>query len=262
MFPYRDDNPTLKNPVITIGLIVITCVVWVVVQGAGSPLPLAKSVCELGLIPGEVLGKVRAGTEIPLGAGVACRLEGGGGWFTAFTSMFLHGGWLHLIGNMWFLWIFGNNVEDSMGRGRFVVFYVLCGLLAAAAQVVMNPSSPVPMVGASGAISGVMGAYLVLYPKVRVHLLVFLGFFITTVSVPAYFMLVYWALLQAMGSMPMISGEGGGGGVAFMAHLGGFVAGAVLIKLFARDDLVEEHERIMRRPKVQFRQFSGDRWYG
>ena len=176
--------------------------------------------------------------------------------------MFLHGGWLHLIGNMWFLWIFGNNVEDSMGRARFLAFYILCGLLAAAAQVIVNPSSPIPMVGASGAISGVMGAYLILYPKVRVHLLVFLGFFITTVSVPAYFMLIYWALLQALGSVPLMSGEGGGGGVAFMAHLGGFIAGAVLIKLFVKEELVEEHRRILRRPKVQFRQFSGDRWYG
>jgi len=262
MFPYRDDNPTLRTPIVTIGLIVITCVVWVVVQGAGSALPLARSICELGLIPGEVLGRVRPGTEIPLGGGMVCRLEGGGGWFTALTSMFLHGGWLHLIGNMWFLWIFGNNVEDSMGRGRFLGFYVLCGLLAAVAQVLVNPSSPIPMVGASGAISGVMGAYLILYPKVRVHLLVFLGFFITTVSVPAYFMLVYWALLQAMGSVPMLSEGGSGGGVAFLAHLGGFVTGAASIKLFAREDLVEEHQRIMRRPRVQFRQFSGDRWYG
>jgi membrane associated rhomboid family serine protease len=176
--------------------------------------------------------------------------------------MFLHGGWFHLIGNMWFLWIFGNNVEDSMGRGRFVAFYLLCGVLAAAAQVVTQPSSRVPMVGASGAISGVMGAYLVLYPKVRVHLLVFLGFFVTTVAVPAYLMLLYWAFLQLVGGLPSIGAEARGG-VAFMAHLGGFVAGVALIKLFARAQLVEEHRRALRalqNRRLVFRDFSGDRW--
>jgi len=262
MIPYRDDNPTLQTPIVTIGLIAVTCLVWVFVQGAGSPSALARSVCELGLIPGEVLGRVRPGTEVAVGGGFGCRLGGGGAWFTVATSMFLHGGWFHLLGNMWFLWIFGNNVEDSMGRGRYLVFYLLCGLLAAAAQVMAEPGSPVPMVGASGAISGVMGAYLVLYPKVRVHLLVFLGFFITTVAVPAYFMLVYWVLLQALGSVPMLSGQGSAGGVAFMAHMGGFVAGAALIKLFVRPDLVAAHRQLLRRPKVVFRQFSGDRWYG
>jgi len=260
VFPYRDDNPTLRTPVVTIALIAITCVVWVVVQGAGANVPLARSVCELGLIPGELLGRVRPGSEIAVGPGVACRLGAGGAWFTVLSSMFLHGGWLHLIGNMWFLWIFGNNVEDSMGRVRFLVFYLVCGAVAAAAQVAVNLSSPVPMVGASGAISGVMGAYLILYPKVRVHLLVFLGFFVTTVAVPAYFMLAYWALLQALGSVPSLSGGGSGGGVAFMAHLGGFVAGLALIKAFAQSELVEAHRRVLRRPKVMFREFSGDRW--
>ncbi len=261
MFPYRDDNPTLRTPVVTIALIVITSVVWVAVQGAGTTVPLARSVCELGLIPGEVLGRVQPGTEIAVGPGIACRLGSGGAWFTVLSSMFLHGGWLHLLGNMWFLWIFGNNVEDSMGRGRFLVFYLICGAVAAAAQVVVNPSSPVPMVGASGAISGVMGAYLILYPKVRVHMLVFLGFFITTVAVPAYFMLVYWALLQVLGSVPSLTGGGSGGGVAFMAHLGGFVAGLALIKAFAQSELVEAHRRVLKRPKVTFREFSGDRWF-
>jgi membrane associated rhomboid family serine protease len=260
MFPYKDDNPTLRTPVITIVLIVVTSLVWVAVQGAGAPASLARSVCELGLIPGEVMGRVSSGTTIPVGAGVGCRLDAGGNWHTVLSSMFLHGGWLHLIGNMWFLWIFGNNVEDSMGRGRFLLFYVVCGVLAAAAQVMVSPSSAVPMVGASGAISGVMGAYLILYPKVRVHLLVFLGFFVTTVAVPAYFMLAYWGLLQLLGSVPMVGGGGSGGGVAFMAHLGGFVAGAALIKVFAQEELVEAHRRILRRPRVVFRDFSGDRW--
>jgi membrane associated rhomboid family serine protease len=157
--------------------------------------------------------------------------------------MFLHGGWFHLIGNMWFLWVFGNNIEDAMGHGRFVGFYLLCGLLAAAAQVATGPSSPVPMVGASGAISGVMGAYLVLYPRVRVHTLIFLGFFLTRVPLPAWIMLLYWAFLQLVGSVPAIAGGQTGGGVAFMAHLGGFVAGAALIKLFAKPEFVRRHRR-------------------
>jgi membrane associated rhomboid family serine protease len=144
---------------------------------------------------------------------------------------------------MWFLWVFGNNIEDAMGHARFVVFYLLCGLLAAAAQVAMGPSSPIPMVGASGAISGVMGAYLVLYPRVRVHTLIFLGFFLTRVTLPAWIILLYWGLLQLVGSIPAVAGGATGGGVAFVAHLGGFVAGAALIKLFARAEFVARHRR-------------------
>ena len=149
-----------------------------------------------------------------------------------------------------------------MGRGRFALFYILCGLLAAAAQVVTQPSSPVPMVGASGAISGVMGAYLVLYPKVRVHLLIFLGFFITTIAVPAYLMLLYWMFLQLLGGLPTLGGAGAQGGVAFMAHVGGFASGVALIKLFARPELVEAHRKVLRQPRqrVAFRDFGGDRW--
>jgi membrane associated rhomboid family serine protease len=138
-----------------------------------------------------------------------------------------------------------------------VGFYLVCGIAAAAAQVLADPSSVIPMVGASGAISGVMGAYLVLYPRVRVHLLVFLGFFITTIAVPAYFMLLYWMLLQVLGSVPTMTGAASGGGVAFVAHLGGFVAGLALIKLFAKRELVEAHRA---RRRVLFRQFGGDGW--
>jgi membrane associated rhomboid family serine protease len=234
MFPYKDDNPTNLTPYVTVGIVVVTVIVWIAVQGAGVGGPFLSSLCELALIPGELTGRVADGTVVPLGPDAGCQL-GGSSWHTVVTSMFLHGGWFHLIGNMWFLWIFGNNIEDSMGHGRFVGFYLVTGLLAAAAQVMVNPASPVPMVGASGAISGVMGAYLVLYPRVRVHMLIVLGFFITTISVPASWMLLYWALLQAIGS------AGGGGGVAFMAHLGGFVAGAVLIKLFTKPELLAAH---------------------
>jgi membrane associated rhomboid family serine protease len=143
---------------------------------------------------------------------------------------------------MWFLWVFGNNIEDAMGHVRFVGFYLLCGVLAALAQVFSSPGSAAPMVGASGAISGVMGGYLVLYPRVRVHTLIFLGFFVTTIAVPAYLMLLYWAFLQFVSGV-FASAGAESGGVAIMAHLGGFVAGVVLIRLFARREFVDRHRR-------------------
>jgi membrane associated rhomboid family serine protease len=162
--------------------------------------------------------------------------------------MFLHGGWFHLIGNMWFLWVFGNNVEDSMGRLRYLFFYLICGLAAAATQTWVNPASAVPMVGASGAISGVMGAYVVLYPRVRVHVLVILVIFITRIVVPAYLMLGYWFFLQVIGG-GLASSEGG---VAFWAHAGGFVAGAVLISIFRDPELVAQHRALARTTGVVY----------
>jgi membrane associated rhomboid family serine protease len=145
---------------------------------------------------------------------------------------------MHLLGNMWFLWLFGNNIEDSMTRPRFIAFYLICGFAAAVAQVVAEPGSAIPMVGASGAISGVMGAYLVLYPRVRVFTVIFLGFFLTTVALPAWVMLVYWFVLQFVSGLMPTEAEGG---VAFWAHAGGFVAGVALIKLFARGDRIQRH---------------------
>ena len=147
---------------------------------------------------------------------------------------------MHLIGNMWFLWVFGNNVEDSMGHVRFAVFYLLCGLAASALQLAFEPNSPVPMVGASGAIGGVMGAYIVLYPKVRVHMLFWFGFYVTTIAVPAAFMLGYWFLLQLIGGAVRL-GAAPGGGTAFWAHVGGFAAGALLIFPFRNRALVDRH---------------------
>ena len=166
MIPYRDENETQRRAIVTATIIGINLVVWLVVQGAGADLPLAKSVCNLGLIPGELTGLVPPGRGFPMGPGAVCLTDPGRQASHLITSMFLHGGWMHLIGNMWFLWIFGNNVEDSMGRLRFVAFYLLTGLAAALGQVITSPDSIVPMVGATGAISGVMGAYLVLYPRV------------------------------------------------------------------------------------------------
>ena len=240
MFPYKDENPTYLTPVVTVGVIVVNVLAWILVQGAGGSAALTKSVCELGLSPGELLQSVPRGTEIALGEGMRC-VTGAPHYTTILTSMFMHGGWLHLIGNMWFLWVFGNNIEDAMGHGRFVAFYLLCGVAAAALQLAVQPHSVVPMVGASGAISGVLGAYILLYPRVRVHTLIFLGVFATTVTVPAYLMLGYWILLQVLGGIPALAGLEGGG-VAYWAHIGGFGAGLLLIRFFAKP------ENLSRRP--------------
>jgi membrane associated rhomboid family serine protease len=244
MFPYRDDNPTLRTPVVTVALIAACVVVWVFVQGMGAEPALSRSVCELGLIPGEFLHNLPSGTAIRMGPSTQCVLGYGETWYTPFTSMFMHGGWFHLIGNMWFLWIFGNNVEDSTGRVRFVAFYLLCGLAAAATQTLLSPASAVPMVGASGAISGVMGAYVLLYPRVRVHMLVVLVIFVTRIVVPAYLMLGYWFLIQLLGGTAAIGSDRGG--VAFWAHVGGFVAGALLITVFQNRELVARHRAVNR----------------
>ncbi|MFW6085397.1 MAG: rhomboid family intramembrane serine protease, partial [Gemmatimonadota bacterium] len=188
------------------------------------------SLCTYGTIPGELTGRLAPGATVALGPEHTCR-TGGLTFSTVLTSMFMHGSWMHLIGNMWFLWVFGNNIEDSMGHVRYVVFYLLCGALASAAHVLTNPGSGVPTVGASGAISGIMGAYLVLYPKVRVHTLVYFGIFVRVIPMTALAVLGLWFGLQVL-SGALASGTGAG--VAFWAHVGGFVAGVALIKLFEK----------------------------
>ncbi len=244
MFPYRDDNPTLRTPIVTFAIIALNVAVWVLVEGMGAEPALSSAVCQLGLIPGEFLHLLPSGTAVPIGQDAHCVLGYGEAWYTPLTSMFLHGSWFHLIGNMWFLWLFGNNVEDSTGRGRYLVFYILCGLAAAAAQTLFAPTSPVPMVGASGAISGVMGAYVLLYPRVRVHMIVVLVIFITRIAVPAYLMLGYWFLLQLMGGAAALGSDRGG--VAFWAHVGGFIAGALLVVPFRDPELVARHRALAR----------------
>jgi membrane associated rhomboid family serine protease len=240
MFPYHDENETQRTPYVTMALIAMNIFVWIFVQGAGEALPLARSVCELGLIPGELTATVPPGAQFPMERQLVCITDPGRQSSHLLTSMFLHGGWMHLLGNMWFLWLFGNNIEDSMTRPRFVVFYLLCGLGAAVAQVAANPESVIPMVGASGAISGVMGAYLILFPRARVFTLIPLGFYATSVALPAWAMLVYWMVLQIVGGLGSVFAERSGG-VAFWAHVGGFLAGIVLIKLFERRDRVRAH---------------------
>jgi len=237
MIPISDDNPTLRTPIITYLLLGAIGATWVWLQGAGlNEVTLAASVCNLGLVPGELTGLSPVGLAVPIGSGLACVVDRESiNLLTPLTSMFLHGSWGHILGNCLFFWVFGNNVEDSMGRLRFLVFYVLCGLAAALAQVVVSPTSPVPMVGASGAISGIMGAYLVLYPRVRVNML----FLFFLVPLPAWLVLIWWFGVQVLTGLPQLNSldAEGGSGVAVWAHVGGFVAGLVLVKLFENHEL-------------------------
>lgn len=243
MFPLRDENPTELTPYLTVALIIVNVAVWFYVQGAGlSESVLVESVCRYGMIPAELTGRAARGAAVEIAPGYVCRF-GEGSLATLLTTMFLHGSWLHLLSNMWFLWLFGNNIEDSMGHLRFLVFYVLVGLAAAAAHVWSAPDSPIPTIGASGAVSGVMGAYLLLYPRVRIHTLFIFVFFIRIIPVSAWFVLAYWFFIQLLSGMttPAL-----GGGVAFWAHVGGFVAGLLLIKFFENPRLVQAKRRHIR----------------
>ena len=221
MIPLRDDNPTAIQPAVTIALIVAASAVflWQVT------LPTDEEVLyvyALGVIPATLLG----GEQLPPELYVVPP------WMTILTSMFLHGGWLHLVGNMLYLWIFGNNIEDALGHVGFVLFYVACGAAAALTQSALDTDSAVPMIGASGAIAGVLGAYAVLHPRAHVLVLVPLGFFFPLVRLPALLVLGFWFVLQLVqGGLATPSDAGG---VAYWAHIGGFVAGLVLIFLFPR----------------------------
>ncbi len=224
MLPLRDENPTEITPFFTVVLIALNVASWFYLQGAGHPQALEASVFYFGTFPCEITGL----------ATPDCPVEGPG-LGALFTSMFMHGSWEHIIGNMLFLWVFGNNIEDSMGHVRFLVFYLLCGILAGLAHVYFSPASAIPAVGASGAISGVMGAYIVLYPRVSVYTWVPPFFFLYLNS---FLLLAYWFFLQLLSGVVTMGPEAGeGGGVAVWAHIGGFVAGVVLIKLFEKPRL-------------------------
>jgi membrane associated rhomboid family serine protease len=218
MIPLHDNNPTTIRPVIAVGLIVTCCVVFFWELSLGERGQQAAFL-SLGVTPATLIGTENLPATFYLIPP----------WATVLTSMFLHGGWMHLIGNMLYLWIFGNNVEDAMGHFRFIVFYALCGVAAALAQAVPNPDSTIPMIGASGAISGVLGAYLLLHPRAQVLVWVPLGFFSRVVHLPAFVVLGFWFVLQLINTALSPST---GGGVAWGAHVGGFVAGMVLIPFF------------------------------
>jgi len=220
MIPLHDDNPTERTPVVTIAAIV-ACVLVFFYQASLPPDPGQAFVFQYGAIPALLFGQASLpeGLAIPASA-------------TLITSMFLHGGLMHLVGNMLYLWIFGNNIEDVMGHAKFVIFYLTCGVLAALSHAITDPSSTVPMVGASGAISGVLGAYALLFP--RAHVLVLMpGLGVTRVA--AGFVLGMWFVLQLLSGGMSVGAQGGG--VAFFAHVGGFVAGMALIGFFKRPDV-------------------------
>ncbi|HEY4485466.1 MAG TPA: rhomboid family intramembrane serine protease [Nitrospiria bacterium] len=221
MIPLHDDNPTEIIPLITIAFI-IACVLAFFYQISLGPRAGQLFVYQFGAIPAVIFGRESLPREV---LAVPASLS-------LITSMFLHGGFMHLIGNMLYLWIFGNNIEDAMGHARFVVFYLICGLAAAMSHALTDPGSTVPMIGASGAISGVLGAYLLLYPRARVLTLIPLGFFMQTFSLPASVLLGFWFVLQLI-SGALTAGQGGGG-VAWFAHIGGFAAGMILIGFFKR----------------------------
>lgn len=213
-FPLKDDNPTNETPVLTIGIIGLCSLVFLYEFLFG----MDQVIFAYGLIPSVLLGTVYMPPEFNAAPPT----------LTLFTSMFLHGGWMHLIGNMLFLWVFGDNIEHVLGKFRFILFYLLCGLGAAGLQILLNPESQIPMVGASGAISGVLGAYIVLYPRVRVLTLIFFGL-ITLVRIPAVWLLGVWIGYQIL--FAIIEAGNTGGGTAWFAHVGGFFVGVGLIFL-------------------------------
>ena len=223
MFPLHDDNPSRRTPYISY-LLIISCIlvfIWQLSLGRFGQ----NAIFSLGMIP-AVLFDFK---HLPVD------LQTIPAWATLFSSMFLHGGWMHLIGNMLYLWIFGNNVEDAMGHGRFILFYLLCGLAAALAQALPDPQSVVPMIGASGAISGVLGAYILLYPHARVLVVIPIGLYPFTTRLKAGWVLGLWFLLQIVNSLMTASDQTGG--VAWGAHIGGFVAGMVLIPFFKSNNV-------------------------
>ena len=220
MIPLRDDNPSSSKPFVTITFVVM-CVLVFLWQFTLGNVDGQRAIYAFGVIPAVLLGGQQLPPELQVVPAPA----------TIFTSMFMHGGWMHLIGNMLYLWIFGDNVEDSMGHGRYVVFYVLCGIAAALAQAIPEPNSEIPMVGASGAISGVLGAYVLLHPHARVLVAIPFGFILHTVRLPAGLVLALWFGLQLFSNLMTQPGQGG---VAFRAHIGGFIAGMLLVGIFKR----------------------------
>jgi membrane associated rhomboid family serine protease len=209
MFPLKDTQPSYSRPLVTVTLIILNVLAFLF-ELSLDPYSRNDFLSVFGVVPDRLY--------LP----------------SLLTSMFLHGGWMHILGNMWFLWIFGDNVEDILGHGRFLLFYLLCGFAAAITQVFLNPESHIPIIGASGAIAGVMGAYMVKFPHARILTLVFLFFFVTTVDVPAVFMLAYWFLIQLFSGVGTVGySSQSQGGVAWFAHVGGFLVGMLLVGMLA-----------------------------
>jgi membrane associated rhomboid family serine protease len=216
-------------------LLAVTWGVWLLIQQAGlNPQALAATVCDLGMVPGEITHRAPLGYAVPIGPGMACVVDNFPiNRFTPLISIFLHGGWGHIIGNSIYLLVFGKGVESRMGAMRFLVFYLVCGLVAAATHIVINPTSAIPTVGASGAISGILGGYLLLFPRARIRMYFPPIFFF---SIPAVLVLLFWFAEQLLAGLPQLSNMNAEvtGGVAVWAHVGGFLAGVVLVRIFAR----------------------------
>ena len=230
MIPLRDILPRRRRPVVTVALIAVNVVFFFYELALGPALP--QFLMQAAFVPARAF-------EGPISVGHL-----GGEGLSALLSMFLHGGWLHLGGNMLYLWIFGDNIEDRLGHARFLLFYLLCGYAASFAHAFFNAGSMVPAIGASGAIAGVLGAYLLLHPGARIVSLIFLGFFFTTVEVPAIVFLPIWFLIQFFSGLASLGGPENAGGVAWFAYIGGFVAGPLLLFLL-------ESERRFRRPRLE-----------
>jgi membrane associated rhomboid family serine protease len=229
--PLKDINPTVRTPFVTIGLIAVNVVVYIYQMSLGPQF--SSFVAAYGATPFEITRMTDLTGAFGIGRVGIVHYPGPHPIIlTLITSMFMHGSLLHLGGNMLYLWIFGNNIEDLLGPGRFIVFYLICGLAAHALHIGMDPSSIIPTVGASGAISGVIGAYLIAYPRARVLTLMFLGFFIRMAVVPAFVIIIFWFVIQLVSAMVSLGGMHGGG-VAWFAHIGGFIAGIVLIYAMA-----------------------------
>jgi membrane associated rhomboid family serine protease len=212
MFPLRDTQPSYSRPVVTVLIIVVNILVFLL-EFSLDDYSRNAFIAAYGLTPAHF------------------QLQ------NVLTSMFVHGGWMHVLGNMWFLWIFGDNIEDILGHGKYLLFYLACGVAAAMAQVLIDPFSQVPMVGASGAIAGVMGAYMIKFPRSRILTFAFIFFFVTTFEVPAWLMLVYWFAIQLFSGVGSISStQASQGGTAFFAHIGGFVLGMLLIRLMGTQE--------------------------
>lgn len=215
MIPYKDDNPTSTFPFITVGIIVLNILIfiWEIISPAGEK----AIIYSYGAIPYSITTFEKAQPVHP--------------FFTLFSSMFLHGGYFHLGGNMLYLWIFGNNIEDRLGHLRFLTFYIFSGIVAAYSHAITEPNSTIPMIGASGAVSGILGAYILLFPHARVHTLIFLGFFVTIIKIPALIVIGFWAIIQLINGL-ISKGLLNQGGVAWFAHIGGFLIGLLTIKLW------------------------------
>lgn len=232
--PIRDDNPTTRRPYMTVSLIALNTLIFLFMFFQGSRV-FQYLTFEYGYIPFEITHQAELTPDLATSV-----------WLTPFTSMFMHGGWLHLIGNMLFLWIFGNNIEDYMGPVKFILFYILSGLAAISLYTLFGPSSKVPLIGASGAIAGVMGAYIVLFPKADITVLI-VFFLIQFIVVPAKIVLGIWFFLQLFMSL---TGTSSGGGVAWMAHVGGFLFGYIVmkvsVKIFGRGTTPGGGQRVYR----------------